>query len=94
MTTADRLIADRGHGLSPAQRRVLAGEVRIDAWPIWRTARLWRTQGRAVTATVRSLHRLGLIEAGPSGDRLRLRLTDPDGLTLAARMGLDTAGAR
>jgi hypothetical protein len=94
MNRTDRLIADRGHGLSAAQGIVLAAvagrQVRIDAWPIWHRARL---DGRTVTATVRSLHRLGLIEAGPFGDRLRLRLTRPAGHTLAARMGLPTGDA-
>ena len=94
MTAADKLIADRGHGLSRLQKTVLANTVSAagvgvdDFYPY--TARDW-CSGRVVTRTVQSLAKLGLVERSDvlePGWPLRYRLV----LTSAGRALLDRMG--
>lgn len=89
----DRLIADRGHGLSPRQRHVLRvvarGEVfrSISGVDWWHPDDLSEPQN--VGSTVQSLQRLGLVacpESPAEASVVQYDLTDA-GRTLLDRMG-------
>lgn len=83
MTTTDRLIADRGHGLPSAQRdalRWLATDGHEGAPP--KRAATWD-----------ALERSGLVTRDPEeGAFFGYQLSDPDGLALASRMGMLAPG--
>jgi hypothetical protein len=96
MSTADKLIADRGRKLSIAQRQVLAavaaGNVTEEqSYPY--TSYDWTLNGKPVTVTTRSLTKLRLVKPADQREpgwppRSRLQLTDA-GRTLLERMGGD-----
>lgn len=94
MSTVDRLIADRGHGLTRPQvdalRAAAAGKLRRDE--LSPQARFWIADGPTVKwPTVRALARLDLIERGErlQGERYSAYRLTLAGVALARRMGIE-----